>query len=722
MKRTKDIKTHTLLFEIGTEELPAAYLPGLTAQLEEKASQSFKTAHIRYKTLRVFATYHRLVLRIDGLAPESILPAEEFRGPANKAAFDESGAPTKALEGFLKSKGGKLKEIKIVDAGKAEYVYWVKPPQKVALSKQLPALLTELIPALQAPKSMRWDNSGVRFARPVRWLLALLDNRLIRVKFGAVNSASATQLGHPLKVKKVAVKSITEYDRVIKASGIILDADQRRASIEKNVIAAAARKNCKPVQDLFDHGLLEEVTYLTENPTPLTGDFDTKYLTLPREVLLASMAKHQRVFALESRGKIRPHFVAVMDGKPGKPALVRTVCERILNARLSDSLLFWEQDTQVPIDRRIKELSNVTFHEKLGNMAQKSHRMQLLVPALAQAWHLEEPQRDRLSRSALLAKADLVTALVKEFPTLQGTVGRHYALSGGESKDVAEAISEQYLPLAGSYPKSQLGNALALIEKFDTLAGYFSLGIEPTGDQDPFGLRRAALGIIEILWRFDRPFPFDDLWTAWQQAVQTEGFRKIENHTASKAKQRIFDYLKERLFYFGWPATGSRPRISPKSDRIAAVLATGDRDLNSVIAKLVAVSRMRSREFQHATKVIERTANIIRDKVTPSMQIDPQFFEDPLENQLWECFKKNHQQFSDLAAKGNYVEATDLFGAEFYPILDQFFASVLVNAEKPEVRANRLALLRDINKLYTGRIADLSMLRETTTSQDEEQE
>ncbi len=700
-----------LLFEIGTEELPAAYLPGLIEQLSREAGALFQARHLSHQTIQSFGTPRRLVLIVRRLAAFRHKPAEDIRGPSKAVSYDGAGKPTQALVGFLRSQRGALTQTKLVSSPKGEYVYLVKPPTTTPTGQVLSSLLPELIGALRSPKTMRWDASGVRFARPIRWLLALYGSTPIRCAFGNVTSGLRTRLGRPQQLQETRITSVEHYLQTLKRAGVTLDQHERRRWIAQTVAKTA--KQCRGVTspEMVSHGLLDEVAHLVESPAALVGEWDPRYLALPREVLLASMAKYQRVFAIESSserrepghvGAILPRFIAILEGRPRQPAAVRKVLERILNARLADSLLFWTEDhKRLPLEQMAKDLSGVVFHERIGSMADKTLRLRALSEPLAEAWQLAEEERQHLRRACQIAKADLVSTMVKEFPTLQGVVGKYYALDAGEPEPVAHAIEEQYLPTGDRLPGTLIGSALAIVDKYDTLTSYFGLGLVPTGDQDPFGLRRAAQGIVEVAWKVHRPLPLSPL-------LRVRGslppFRMGPPKDVATAGNQVQRYLLERLYTFAWPT-------ATPTDCIDAVLAGPCDDLVDVMDRIVSLQRLSGHpSLLKAAKVIERTRNILRGAALRQPDVDPGWFQEPLERQLWELYRANEERVVRLTQQKSYTEATTLFGELFFEPLHAFFDKVLVNAPEETLQQNRLALMRAIHALYTERIADLSKL------------
>jgi glycyl-tRNA synthetase beta chain len=698
-----------LLFEIGTEELPAAYLPDLIAQLNTEAEALFAAAHIGIGSLQAFGTPRRLVLWARGVEALQRKPAEEIRGPSKQAAFDAAGQPTPALAGFLRSRNGRADQVRIAATDKGEYVYLDLPSATTPTTKLLPDLLAQLVRRLRAPKSMRWDASGLRFARPIRWVAALFGTSAVPVRLGRLTAQPQTWLGRPLRPKAVALRSVPDYFAALKRAGVLLDPLQRRETIRRQVAAAAQRAQGQPAPEMLTHGLLEEVTFLVERPTPFLGAFDETYLELPREVLLASMAKHQRVFAVdglrraEGGSGLRPRFVGIMDGRPGRPDAVRRVVERILNARLADSLFFLAEDRKrLPLERLAADLAGVTFHERLGSMADKTVRLRGLSEPLAEAWRLTEEERAHLRRACQLAKADLVTTMVREFPTLQGVIGKYYARESGEPAPVADALEEQYLPTGERVPATLIGSALALLDKYDTLTGYFALGIEPTGDQDPFGLRRAAQGIVEVAWAVHRPLPLDALLHA-RGTMPPFGGNAPKQVAATG--ERVTRYLFERLYTFAWPTP------PPTPDCIDAVLGSGAEDLVDAMDRIRSLQQLAGHPgLLKAAKVIERTRNILKGAPLRQPQVDPDRLQDPLEQRLWQVYAAQQPAIAGLIRERAYSDATTRFGEVFYEPLHAFFERVLVNVKEESLQQNRLALMKAINTLYTERIADLSKL------------
>lgn len=726
--------TADLLFEIGTEELPAAYLPELIEQLNQLTRFILAEYHLEHGSVELFGTPRRLVLIVRSLSTVQHKPAEDIRGPSKQAAYDAAGKPTKALMGFLTSRGGTLQQTKLVSSDKGEYVYLVKPPTTTLTATLLRNLLPRLIGRLRAPKTMRWDASGMRFARPIRWLLALYGSKSIRTWTGGelketavihrgIRSGTRTRVGRPQELREVRVTSIVHYRTTLARAGIVLDQTKRRRRIQRLVEREAMCAGGVIAPEMISHGLLDEVTFLVEQPTALTGTFDRKYLELPREVLLTGMAKYQRVFAMQSsNGTLLPRFVAILEGAPGKPKAVQAVIERILNARLADSLIFWKEDLKrLPLERLVADLSGVTFHEKLGSMAEKTKRLEALAQVLIDEWKMGEAQAKKIRRAARFAKADLVTNLVREFPSLQGIVGKYYARASGEDEEVANALEQQYWVeepsekeerlRAVKIPGTDTSLALTIIEKYDTLASYFGIGIEPTGSADPFGLRPRAQGIVNLVYLLRSRQPLS-LKTLFQARAVFPPFDQMDESKKTDVARRIATYLVDRLYSARWlPSTIAH-------DLIAAVVGGPCDDLVDVKDRLLALDELsclfnshKDSRLLRAAKVVERTHNILKGApAQPHNGVDPARLQEPLERQLWELYQTNESRVTKLIEKGEYAEVTRVYGEVFYEPLHTFFDQVLVNVEDEPLRRNRLALLQAINTLYTGRVADLSKL------------
>ena len=714
-RSTLNARSSDLLFEIGTEEIPAAYLDGAIVQLWEDAERCLREAHVAFKMVEAFGTPRRLVLWVRELASTQHHPPEEIRGPSKQASFDAAGKPTPALTGFLKSRGGTVAQTKLVDTEKGSYIYLLKPARQVPTISVLPQLMTQLVTRLTFPKTMRWDDSGLRFARPIRWHVVLYGSRVVPVRLGRLMSGRTTWVGGPKRPRAVSVTSPAQYFALLKRAGVIVDPYQRAGRIDQLVKTLAKQHGGVPAAEMVSHGLLDEVSALVEQPVALVGQFDPKYLALPREVLLASMAKYQRVFAIQSRsGQLLPKFVAILDGTPRRLTDVRRTFEFILNARLADSLMFWNEDRKrLPLERLVADLSGVTFHERLGSMADKTKRLEALAETLIKTWKLDKDPARKIRRAATLAKADLVTRLVREFPTLQGIIGKRYALESKEDDDVAIALEQQYFLQeeteeerqrdAVKVPGRLTSFALTIIEKYDTVTSYFGIGIEPTGNADPFGLRPRAQGIVETARIIGSRYPLP-LTALFRARAGFAPFQTMPESEQMRIASRIQRYILDRLYTLN-------PLWSESHDVIDAVLASPScDDLTDVITRIEELNQLRGDKLSKSAKIVERTHNILKTGTLQQHEVQTDRLNEPPEQRLWERYAAHKEEILGLIERKDYIQATERYGEAFFESLHEFFDKVMVNVPDEALRQNRLALMKAINVLYTDRIADLSKL------------
>jgi len=486
------------VLEIGTEEIPPRFFPPALAQLREDGATMLQRARLSFGEVKVYGTPRRLVLIAEGLAQRQEARKREERGPAARVAFDEDGKPTKAALGFARRHGVSPDQLEVRDTDQGEYVFAVIQEPALPAKEALAPLLPGLISGLSFPKTMRWGTGKLRFARPIRWLLALVDDEVVEFEFNGLESGRLTR-GHPVLADGMfEVSSAGDYESVLKDRFVLVDPDERRAQIREQVDASAQAESAR----LVDGDLVEETAFLVEWPTAECGNFDVAFLRLPRAVLIQEMQHVQSYFPLEDHaGDLLPKFIAVRDGGEQHFDTVLRGWESVLRAKLIDASYFYEQDLKTPLASRVDDLQGVVFQEKLGTMYDKANRVRKVAAVAADEAGLSEEEAKALDRAALLCKADLTTAMVAELSTLQGLIGREYALASGESKEVADAIGEHYRPrqAGDDIPHTKLGRLLAVGDKIDTLAALFCIGVVPTGSADPFGLRREAYGVLNIL-------------------------------------------------------------------------------------------------------------------------------------------------------------------------------------------------------------------------------
>ncbi|MGC9521113.1 MAG: glycine--tRNA ligase subunit beta [Anaerolineae bacterium] len=677
------------LFEIGTEELPATHVSGALAQLETLVPQALEDLRLAYGDLHVWGTPRRLAVTIKDLSTRQSDEEQIVKGPPAQVAFDSDGNPTRAAEGFARSRGVAVDALEVRDMDGGRYVVAQQRiegrPALEVLAEALPAWVTQL----HFPRSMRWDGAGVAFSRPIRWLTALLGERVIPFAYAGLESDRVTRGPRPAGSPRVALASAADYGPTLEAHGVIVDADARRAEIRQQAAAVAAEVGGEIPED---PALLEEVANLVEVPTAVLGRFEERYLALPQEVLIAVMEKHQRYFpVLDDQGKIMAHFVAIRNGGREHLDLVRQGNEDVIRARYADAEYFYNQDRKYPLEHHRAGLDSLTFQTELGSMLDKSRRLEELAPWVGEQLGLDADACAAVRRAAYLAKADLATEMVVEMTSLQGIMGREYALLSGEDPAVAEAIYEHYLPrYAGdALPKSEVGVVLALADRADSLVGLFSVGMAPTGSTDPYGLRRAAAGIVQILLAHGIDLPL--------RPVMARASAQLPVEVGSDTVERVLDFVEGRL------EVALRDE-GLAYDVVAAALATrGD---NPTLARQAAVQLTEWVARDDWSALLDnyaRCVRIIRDQ--PHYDLRPGVLVEEEEKALYQALLAAEARVSPE----DDVDALMTTFAPLVPHIQRFFDEVLVMAEEDELRQARLALLQRIARLAEG-IVDLSKL------------
>lgn len=693
-----------LLFEIGTEELPAQFVPLALAGLGERAAQLLKEARLTHGTIKTLGTPRRLTLCVPGLAGQQEPISMEAMGPSKAVGFDPQGQPTKAAVGFAASQGVPVTALETRTTPKGEYLFAVKRDSGRKTLLLLPNLLKAFLEGLTFPKAMRWNDSGVRFARPVRWLLALYGGKTIRFQYAGMTAGDRT-FGHRFlsSGKPLRVKDFKSYSSNLIKAGVIVDQDRRRAMIVSQIEKIAKQKQGHLHQD---DALLEHAVYTVEMPYTIAGSFNPQYLALPKEVLMTSMKEHQGYFSLlKKNGELLPCFVAVTNMQGSQGATIRAGNERVLAARLSDARFFFDEDRKTRLEARLDKLKGVTFHQKLGTLYQKVGRVTALATKLADMLGDLDTVED-CRRAAMLCKADLVTGMVGEFPALQGIMGCAYALHDGEPKAVAAAIAEHYRPrFAGdALPGSLAGKILSLADRLDTLAAFFAVGLVPSGSQDPFALRRHAYAVIRIL--VDGEALSLNLNAAIQDAVRLLKEQGIS--VEDKAVDELRRFFGERLRHY---AQEERHLRGDMVEAVLGPLQSGSFDPLDILRRSRLLQDLTARpEFEALVISYKRADNIT--KLHQGDQIDPALFQEEVESGLAVSLGAAEDVVPGLIRDAKYADALDALVALKAPI-DAFFVGVMVMAEDQAVRKNRLALLIRIRNLFR-RYADFSKIRVET--------
>ena len=682
-----------LLLEIGTEEIPAAFLPKALRDLEELARGELAANRIRHAEIRTMGTPRRLFLAAEDVAERQEDQLIEKLGPAARVAFDPQGNPSRAAVGFAAAQGIDVTQLERVTTDKGEYVCARKKIIGEATEGLLPAILTKVITGVPFRKSMRWSDQEFRFARPVHWILALFDGRVVPFRIANVESGNMSRGHRFMGPDPFPVENLEGYLAGTRGRFVIVDPGERKEIIREETRKAAAAVGGLA---LASEELLETVTFLTEYPTVVCGNFDREYLKLPQEVLITTMISHQKYFPVVNEGgALLPHFITINNTLARDPEVVKKGNENVLRARLSDARFFFEADRKIPLDRRVEDLKKVVFHTLLGTSYEKVMRFRKLA-----AWivdRIDPALTDRVDRAALLAKADLDTQMVGEFAELQGIMGREYALLAGEDPVVAKAIHEHYLPTAagGDLPETDEGAIVSIADKMDTICGFFGVGLIPTGTADPYALRRQALGVINIILAKRYPFSLGSLI---DESLATLG--PLLKRPSDETKTGVLDFFKGR--FENQLITQGHPY-----DVVDAILATGIDNLVVAYEKIRAMAAFKSHpDFQPLAIAFKRVVNIIRGFQNGA--VDPDLFSGPEEKNLHEAFLKIRETVLTHISGGDYSAVLfDL--ARLREPVDAFFEAVLVMAEDEKVRTNRLSLLKEISTLFHD-VADFSRI------------
>jgi glycyl-tRNA synthetase beta chain len=682
-----------LLLEIGCEEIPARFIPPALADLKESAAAALKALRLEHGEILTAGTPRRLAICVRELSSEQPDLVREVTGPARSVAYGPDGSLTRAGSGFARSVGVAPEELSIKSLPKGEYVSAMKReegrPAEEILREELPRWIT----ALRFPKSMRWGEGDLRFARPIHWILALCGGKTVEFEVAGIRSGDRSRGHRFLSPGSYAVEGWKDYLEKSAGAFVIADVEERRGMIREQ-IEEAARAEGGEVS--LDEELLDTVTNLVEYPVAVCGSFDEEFLALPDEVLITSMKSHQKYFTVrDGEGSLMARFIAVSNMRCEDMALIREGNERVLRARLADADFFFREDGRKSLAELVPELEKVVYQEKIGTYREKVDRVEGLARYLAKkVFPLGE---DDVARAARLGRADLVTLMVGEFPELQGIMGREYAARSGEKPQVATAVYEQYLPRfsGDDLPGSELGAILSVADRADTIAGIFGIGEAPTGSEDPYGLRRHTLAVINILT--ERDFPVD-LTLLLEQAVG--GLRGKTQVPVETLLRDILEFFRGRMenLYSG---AGFPPDI------VRAVLAAGFGRPAEVRRKIGALEDFRREEdFLPLAMTFKRAVNIVPDDFHGG--VDPSLFREEEEKALHEAVRGLEEEMAELIHGGDYREALRRM-ASVRPALDAFFDKVLVMAEEEDLRANRLALVKSLASLFAG-LADFRQI------------
>jgi len=686
--------TRNLLFEIGTEEIPARFMPKALSDLKAYAAEEFEAQHIAHGEITTECTPRRLVLFVKDVEEAQQDSVESFRGPAVKVAFDEAGNATRAAEGFAKGKGLTVDQLKRVNVNGAEYLFAEVSTKGKTSEEILPTILQTIINKMSFGKSMYWADPTVRFARPVRWLVALFGDKVLPVTFGKITSGRVSWGHRFMGAREISLEDADSYAKAMEENCVVTDPKVREKMILDGIHTIEKELGAKVE---VDPDLLEEVVFLNEYPVPFYGSFDNSFLEIPQEVLILSMAKNQRYFPVQdANGKLMPYFIGVSNNRAKDMSVVREGNERVLRARLYDAAFFWKEDLAKSIDAFAEELKNVTYQKQLGTVYEKVSRVRDLAVKLAKVTGNEALETD-VARAATLAKFDVVSSMVYEFAEVQGVMAREYARKAGEKDAVAVALYEQYLPaFAGdALPKGIIGAILGLAERADTIAAIFKIGLEPTSSQDPYGLRRAARCINEIVWGLELDIDIEQLIkeAAAPLALDDATLAKISEFLRSRLLVQLKEKgLSHEAVMLAMQTIPQRPlqtfRMANALQKIAgeewfAELITAAVRVKNILAK--AEGENIAAEIKDDKLVCDAERDLAKalDSLTA-----------PAQEAIKACdWERLAQLLSQLA-----------------PVIAKFFEDVLVMDKDADIRANRLALLKKCQSFFML-IGDFSLLK-----------
>jgi glycyl-tRNA synthetase beta chain len=695
-----------LLFEVGCEEIPAGMLSKAAEELRTNIEKLLSAESLSEGvTVETFGAPRRLTAWVRGLLAKQSDVETEVTGPPKSVAYDAVGAPTRAALSFAEKQGVHVSDLYIVQTPKGEYL----AAKQIKLGRTAAQILTAILPRavhdLTWPRSMTWTGlEGARFIRPIRWVVAVLDSKPLKLSVVGVPAGDTTRGHRFLGSSSIRVKNFVDYEKRLHSNGVIVRPAKRQEKIEKELAAHAKRRNFHVHEDA---ALRKLVAYLNEYPTVIQGDFDAGFLSLPDEILVTVMRDHQKYFAVEKKnGDLAPHFLAVMNAAGDAKGIIRAGHERVLRARFADAQFFWTSDQKCRLADYLPKLERVTYESRLGSYRDKVERIRSIARWFTEQWFnlgMLQAHVAEADRAAELAKCDLATEMVREFPELQGIVGGLYARAQGEPVEVADAVYDHYRPvgLDDPIPRNLTGCAVALADKFDSVVGCFAVGVVPTGSSDPYALRRAALGIVKII--LDKKLPVS-LSLSIGAAAKALVTLKPKRGVSPAQEAQILDFILDRAkFVF-------REREGFGYDEVSAVFRAGADDLVDAQKRLVALKTIRkSKNFEPLAVSFKRIRKILEKANIPAedgRHVNSDLFDSPAERELYSAVRDAASRVQSQKRAGKYQEALEVI-AGLRKAVDQFFDGVMVMVENEAVRNNRLALLAELLREFTT-VADFS--------------
>lgn len=681
-----------LLFEVGVEELPSRFVSSTLQQIKSNLTNMFNENRIEFNEIKTYGTPRRLTFIAYGISERQSNLEEEVKGPSKKIALDADGNFTKPALGFMKSKGLKEEDVVFKVVGKDEYIFGTIRQAGKETSEVLKTILPEAVKNVTFPKAMRWGGKNMRFARPIRWMVTLLNDNVLEFDLEGIKSSNVTKGHRFLGQSEFEVNSLKDYLNKLEENFVILDQDRRKDIIRTQCIEVA---NSLGGEVELDEDLLEEVTHLVEYPTAFYGEFNEDYAKLPKEVVTTPMQQHQRYFPVVKDGKLLPNFIAVRNGNDYRIDKVKEGNEKVLVARLEDALFFYKEDTKKSLESYSEKLKSVVFQAKLGTVYDKTLRIENLSSNIIDLLNLSSDKEDT-KRAALLCKSDLVTGMVFEFTELQGIMGREYAKVSGENEAVSEAIFEHYLPrFAGDIlPKTNAGIALSIADKLDSIAGFFAIGIQPTGSQDPYALRRQALGVLNILMDSKLDVNLADLVELALNNYSNLEFNKDEVIAS------IMEFFKDRI-------KNLFRDLGIRYDVVDAVLSSKLNDISDMYLRAEELNNWLDKdELVEMLTAFNRVSTLAQKSA--SGVVNEELLKEEAEIALYKEFNNTKDKVEELLKDKEYSKALDCF-ASLRPSIDAMFDSVMVMDKDESIKNNRLGLLKQIYDTMLS-ICDLSKI------------
>ena len=683
-----------LLLEIGLEEVPAKFMPPALAELKQMAEARLTEQRISYDEVITYGTPRRIALVVKNIADKQQDLAEEAKGPAVKAAYDAEGNPTKAALGFARGQGVDVKDLYQKELNGGMYVFATKKAVGVATDDVLPELLPQLVCGIHFPKPMRWGYTELRYARPIRWIVALHGDQVVPFTIEDITSGNVSRGHRYLGTDHLTIPCAEDYVAVMEKDWVIVDQNRRQAMIveQMNKLAEEAGGTVE-----IDEELLEEVLYLVEYPTALMGNFNPAYMLMPEQLIITPMKEHQRYFPVMKGHHLLPKFITVRNGNAEHLDVVQAGNEKVLEARLADAKFFYDEDLKIRLEDNVEKLKSIVFQEKLGTIYEKMQRVQQGVTVISDLLQLGDDVKERALRAAYLAKADLVSNVVYEFPELQGLMGEKYAFAQGEHPLTSKAISEHYLPknADGEIPLTFEGLVCSIADKIDTIVGCFAAGIEPTGSQDPYALRRQAAGICSMI--LGRGV-LVSLTALIQQAIEHYPAEIVGDKVA--LCQRVYDFFEQRI----------RNVLNDRGfryDVIEAVVSCGYDNLTETLLRAEAMNQMQATDTFAKVLTAFTRANNLAKKATGDTVQEADLVED-VEKQLWSDVQFAENAIAAQVQNRQYAEALTVIST-LEESISAFFDGVMVMDENEAIKNNRLALLARVSKL-SSKIADLTKI------------